>query len=293
MVLSMTGYGRKEAEQNGLRIVVEMRSVNHRFCEIMVRVPKHWATLEERVKKTVASCVRRGRVDVSIFIEQLHTPSTSFQVDWDLAEQYVQAARQMNVQFSLKEPLQAKDLFMLPGVISFEEAALPDPAEIEEELVRIVQEACHDMAAMRKAEGEQLHDDLCKRLGNIQLWTDEIKEMAPLVVEEYRKKLQQRVADLTKQVAVDEQRLLQEIALFAERVNITEETTRLHSHCTQFMEQLGRPEAVGRKLDFLLQEMNREANTIASKANHLPIQRLAVEIKTELEKMREQVQNIE
>jgi uncharacterized protein (TIGR00255 family) len=249
--------------------------------------------LEDRVRKQVAQVVRRGRVDVFIAVDWNASTSSGVAIDWSLAEQYVLAARKMSEQFSLSETLSAKDLLLLPGVVETQEPTEAAPEEIEEWLLAVVEEACADILAMKQTEGRQLYQDLAQRLNLVAAWAREIREWAPAVVEEYRKRLQKRISEWVEPLELDQQRLAQEIALFADRSDISEETTRMESHCTQFMEQLTKDEAVGRKLDFLLQEMNREANTMASKANHLPIQQLAVNIKTELEKMREQVQNVE
>ncbi|USG67650.1 YicC family protein [Brevibacillus ruminantium] len=295
MVRSMTGYGRKETLYGTLRLSVEMRSVNHRFSEIIIRLPKAYGILEDPVRKLVAGYIRRGRVDVTISIDEMASTEAEFQVNWDIADEYVKAVREMNERFSLSESLSAKDLLQLPGVMTSKEMDETLPEDFQEPLLAAVGEAAKDLLVMKEREGQKLQEDLMKRLAEISAWTKEIAESAPGVVEEYRTRLQQRVSEWARGVPldVDEQRLAHEVVLFAERSDISEEVTRLESHCAQFSEQLASDEAVGRKLDFYLQEMNREANTIASKANHLPIQRLAIEIKTELEKMREQVQNIE
>ncbi|WP_139489829.1 YicC/YloC family endoribonuclease [Brevibacillus dissolubilis] len=293
MILSMTGYGRKEEQRGNVRLLAEIRAVNHRYCEVITRLPKSWGVLEAQVKNVVSQKVRRGRVEVHISMEQVRDHHAPFTIDWTAAEFYAQAAAKMNEHFSLHAPLTAKDLLTLPGVVLHEEVAQVTPEEIEEWLTQVVVAAAADLYQMKQAEGERINQDLTMRLTQIQTWTDEILEFSPQATEEYQKRLTQRIQDLSGELVPDQSRLMQEVALFAERADISEETTRLASHCAQFWDQLNATEAVGRKLDFLLQEMNREANTIASKANHLPIQRLAVEIKTELEKMREQVQNVE
>jgi uncharacterized protein (TIGR00255 family) len=295
MIRSMTGYGRREGTRGAWTLTVEMKAVNHRFCDILVRLPKAWGMLEDRVRKMVGQYVRRGRVDVFVSVERNDPASAGFAIDWNAAEQYMQVAKEMNDRFSLHVPLTAKDLLQLPGVVQAQETVEETAEDWEEWLMSVVAEAAEDLLAMKKAEGAQLLTDLRQRLAAVQAWTEQIRQLAPAVVEEYRARLQQRIAEWTESTSfdLDQQRLAQEVAFFADRCDISEEATRLDSHCTQFIEQLTKEEAVGRKLDFLLQEMNREANTIASKANYLPIQRLAVEIKTELEKMREQVQNIE
>ncbi|QQE75997.1 YicC family protein [Brevibacillus composti] len=295
MVRSMTGYGRKETMFGALRLSVEMRAVNHRFCEIQVRLPKAYAVLEDPVRRAVAEYVRRGRVDVTVSIEEEAAAETGFDVNWEVAGQYVKALREMKERFSLSEPLSAKDLLLMPGVIAEQEAKETPPEAVAEPLLSVVREASQELLLLKQKEGQKLEEDLKRRLAGIVSWTKEIAQHAPGVVEEYRARLMQRVQEWAQSVTaeIDEQRLAQEAVLFADRSDISEEITRLESHAAQFAEQLEQDEAVGRKLDFYLQEMNREANTIASKANHLLIQRLAIEIKTELEKMREQVQNIE
>lgn len=293
MIRSMTGYGRSEITRGSLRLTVEMRAVNHRYCEIIARLPKAWGMLEDRIKKLVAVHVRRGRVEVLVAIERSDDEQSGIQLDWALADQYMQVIGQIQSRYSLPDAFTAKDLLTLPGILQSVERLVTTTQDVEEWVVSAVRSAAEDLLSMKMREGEKLSHDLAERLEMVTHWTNQIRDLMPEAVQEYRQRLQQRVAQLMGAFELDEQRLAQEIVLFAERSDITEETTRLISHCTQFSEQLSSQEAVGRKLDFLLQEMNREANTIASKANYLPIQRLAVEMKTELEKMREQVQNIE
>jgi len=296
MVRSMTGYGRKEEEKGALRVTVEIRSVNHRFSDILVRLPKAWTMLEDSVRKQVAPFIRRGRADVTIVLDKEAAEANSdVEIDWHLASRFVQIAREMSERFALETPLTPKDLLLLPGVVHTKEGKEEAREDTGDWILMAVKGAAEDLLAMKIAEGAQLQIDLSKRLMQIREWVSQLQELVPQASEEYRKRLQQRMADLLSQVSVelDPQRIVQEVTFFAERSDISEEVTRLQSHCLQFSEQLGRDDAIGRGLDFLLQEMNREANTIASKANHLHIQHLAVEIKTELEKMREQVQNIE
>ncbi|MFM1650623.1 YicC/YloC family endoribonuclease [Brevibacillus sp. B_LB10_24] len=295
MIRSMTGYGRQEEQRGDMHLAVELRSVNHRYGEVIVRMPRTWAVLEDRIKQQIAEQVYRGRVEAVITIEKRAGQSGGLSLDWELAEQYVQMARQLQLQFSLKQPLEVTDLLRLPGIIRQEQEVELTAEELAESLLPLVTRATVDLVVMRQTEGEKLQRDLLERLMRIADWNREIGQLAPSVKDEYVKRLEQRISELSREAAFpfDQQRVIQEAALFAERVDISEETTRLGSHCAQFSELLGGTGAVGRKLDFLLQEMNREANTIGSKANYLPIQRLTVEIKTELEKMREQVQNIE
>lgn len=296
MIRSMTGYGRKEEGKGSMRLTVEIRAVNHRFSDILVRLPRAWSMLEDPVRKLVSQFVRRGRAEVSITLEEERSSASyPLAVNWSVAEQFVLISREMNERFSLDTPLTAKDLLLLPGVIHTDEANDKEGEDISEWILALVESAAQDLSSMKIAEGNLLEKDLTNRLSQIRTWIEEIGEHVPQVSEEYRNRLQQRIAEMLSQVSFEwePQRMAQEVAFFAEKSDISEEVIRLQSHCLQFAEQLKQKEAIGRKLDFLLQEMNREANTIASKANHLHIQHLAVEIKTELEKMREQVQNIE
>ncbi|MEJ8544482.1 YicC/YloC family endoribonuclease [Brevibacillus borstelensis] len=295
MVRSMTGYGRKETMYGAFRLSVEMRAVNHRFAEIIVRLPKAYGVLEEPVRKLVAEYIRRGRVEVTVSIDEAASGEAEFQINWNAAEQYVRALREMNDRFSLDAPLAAKDLLLLPTVLSGKETEAVKPEEFCEPLLEVTREAAEDLLSMRQKEGQKLEEDISRRLGDIVSWTREIAQSAPVVVEEYRARLNQRVSEWIQGTPfeADMQRLAQEVVFFADRSDISEEITRLESHCAQFSGLLAQSDAIGRKLDFLLQEMNREANTIAAKANNLSIQRSAIEIKTELEKMKEQIQNIE
>ncbi|MGD8190097.1 YicC/YloC family endoribonuclease [Brevibacillus ginsengisoli] len=293
MIRSMTGYGRKEAEYGSVRLIVEMRAVNHRYGEWIVRLPKSWGIMEDPIKKEIAKRVRRGRVEINISIEQnpLHTQEA--QLNWQLAEHYMSLSAQLHERFSIPESMTTRDLLLLPGMIHADQAPAIPVEELADWIIQVVEDAADELLAMKETEGRSLALDLQSRLQQILEWTEKIKNLAPQVVEEYRNRLSQRLSAFLKDTSLDEARFAAEVLLFADRSDITEEITRLGSHIHQFAGQLENEDAVGRKLDFLLQEMNREVNTIGSKANYLPIQTLAVEMKTELEKMREQVQNIE
>ncbi|MGG4496939.1 YicC/YloC family endoribonuclease [Brevibacillus reuszeri] len=294
MIRSMTGYGRMDEVKGSTRLTVEIRAVNHRFSEILVRLPKAWSMLEDPVRKLVSQFVRRGRLEVTISMETIQATSAA-SINWTVAEQFVSLTREIDQRFSLETVLTARDVLLFPGVLHTKEIEEANGDEIVEWLLSRVDEAAQDLLTMKMAEGKQLYADLMRRLSQVSAWIGEIQQLAPLSVEEYHSRLHQRLSDWASQAPfeLDMGRVAQEVAFFADKSDISEEITRLESHCHQFVEQLEKEEAVGRKLDFLLQEMNREANTIASKANHLRIQHLAVEIKSELEKMKEQVQNVE
>lgn len=290
--MSMTGYGRGEMESNGFRYLVEIRSVNHRFLEVVVRLPHGWMALEEGVRKQVQQVVRRGRVDVFISVEGTTPPEKKVQVDWGLVKGFLTASRELEKQLGISARLTVADLIHKPEFWVVEEAAC-DVENHREALFQAVQKACLDLKEMRNREGEHLGKDLAQRMQGFLQQVAKMKAAAPRVVEQMKQRIQTRMEELLEGRGTDPDRLLMEVAIFADRADITEELTRLSSHAGQFLLALTQTEPVGRRLDFLLQEMNREINTIGSKANDQQIGALVVECKSELEKMKEQVQNIE
>ena len=295
MVCSMTGYGQSSAEARGFRVQIEMKSVNHRYLEISVRLSREWLALEEAVKREVQHVIRRGRVDVYVTVEREAGEGKIAVINWPLAEAYRQAADELREKLKLSGSLSISDLLQIPDVIVFRDAE--ESGSIVEQLTAsCAREAAERLQRMREKEGEFLARDLSGRLERLnQLYAD-ICSAAPLVAEEYRNRLAQRIGEwLAESAVIDpaDPRIAMEAALMAERADISEELTRLASHFEQCRHLLGSEEAIGRKLDFLIQEMNREVNTIASKANRLEISKQIVEMKAELEKMREQAQNIE
>ncbi|MDD2498607.1 MAG: YicC family protein [Desulfitobacteriaceae bacterium] len=292
MVKSMTGYGRGEAASDSHRITVEAKSVNHRFLEIVVRMPKQLLPLEEKIKSLVQEKVTRGRVDIFISLEENGEKKRLVKVDKELGLAYYNALRQLADTWGIPEKFDLVQMASLPGLLSLE-----NEEDDLEAVWSVINEALicamDDLIGMRASEGEKLAKDLLKRRETIAAYVDSIAERSPLVVSEYQEKLSQRIQELLGEVQIDESRLANEVAFFADRASITEELVRLNSHLEQMSHILSHDDAVGRKLDFLGQEMNREINTIGSKANDLAIGRLVVEVKSELEKVREQVQNLE
>ena len=292
MVKSMTGYGRGEAVSDSHRITVEAKSVNHRFLEIVVRMPKQLLPLEEKIKGLVQEKVTRGRVDIFISLEENGEKKRLVKVDKGLGLAYYNALRELADDWGIPEKFDLVQMASLPGLLSLE-----NEEDDLEAVWSVISEALicamDDLIGMRASEGEKLAKDLLKRRETIAAYVDAIAERSPLVVSEYQEKLSQRIQELLGEVQIDESRLANEIAFFADRASITEELVRLNSHLEQMGHILSHDDAVGRKLDFLGQEMNREINTIGSKANDLAIGRLVVEVKSELEKVREQVQNLE
>jgi len=288
----MTGYGRGEAVAPGKKFTVELKAVNHRFNEVVLRLPRALSPLEDRIRRLIQSRVSRGRVDGFLGVEECGEKTTVVKVDKALAAAYYKAMKELQEDLGMKGEIKLKHLVALPGVLAVEEPA--EDVDAWWPAVReAVEGALESLVRMRTAEGGQLAADLSKRVEKVAQLNVKIRARSPVVVEDYRERLKIRLGDFLKEGCLDADRLAAEAALFAERSNITEETVRLDSHLKQARSCLGAEEPVGRKFDFLVQEMNREINTIASKANDLEISRWAVEVKSELEKIREQVQNIE
>ncbi|SFJ62123.1 YicC/YloC family endoribonuclease [Thermoflavimicrobium dichotomicum] len=289
---SMTGYGRGEAEIDQVRIVTEIRSVNHRFLDIVVRLPAGWLSFEEGMKRVVKKYIKRGRVDVFVSVEGQLSPEKQVTVDWKLVAGYVQASKEIEKHFNIQGELTLSDLIRLPDIWLIEESKW-DEDHYRSALFASLEKACEALQAMREQEGQHLAEDLAFRIQKISGIVAEMEELAPQVVESLEKRLYDKLKEWIHENQEMEDRILAEIAVFADKADITEELTRLKSHTKKFLESLSSEEPIGRRLDFLLQEMNREVNTIGSKANHQSISMLVVDAKSELEKMKEQVQNIE
>ncbi len=292
MLNSMTGYGWGESGIHGKIFTIELKAVNHRYSEVVLRLPRTLSTLEERIKRLIQSRIARGRVDAFLNVQDSNEKISCVKVDKELAGAYYKAIKELQETLGIEGDFNIKDLVELPDVL-----ALADPVENVEEwwpaIFEALESALTGLVQMRAEEGKQLAADLVIRLDRISSLNSKIRERSPVVVEEYRERLGIRINDFMKDSGLAPERLTAEAVLFAERSNITEETVRLSSHLKQARSCLQAGEPVGRKLDFIVQEMNREINTIASKANDLEISHWAVEVKSELEKIREQVQNIE
>jgi uncharacterized protein (TIGR00255 family) len=295
MVLSMTGYGQAERQIAGVTVRVEMKSVNHRYCEVAIRLPREWLRFEDSLKRTVQQFVHRGRIEMYISYERDPEAERAVSVNWPLVDAYWRAAEAMKQKMPALGSLQLSDLLALPDVMLLQQDT--DPAAEDgfaEKLKECAADALERLLQMRRDEGEHLKRELLERANRLSARHENMVRFAPLVVAEYRDKLHERIKELLgPDGQVDEMRFAMEVALFADRSDIDEELTRLASHIRQFRAWLDADGPVGRKLDFLIQEMNREVNTIGSKANHLTITNHVVEMKAELEKMREQIQNIE
>jgi uncharacterized protein (TIGR00255 family) len=289
----MTGFGRGVAQSEQYKVTVELKSVNNRYLEVAVHAPKLILFLESTIKNQVAQFAERGKVDVFIQLENIGESSQQLKVDKNLACAYVEAISEIQSAAGLPSKLTVENLLGLPGLFSMEKPE-DNLEDIEAVLLAALAEALSGFAAMRRLEGERLAADLLKRRESVCALVQQIDGLSEQVVQDYQAKLFERINELlSDKVAIDEARLANEVAYFADHACINEELVRLVSHLAQLEELLQKDAAVGRKLDFLMQEINREVNTIGSKANYLQINRLVIEAKSELEKIREQIQNIE
>ncbi|MED4401617.1 YicC/YloC family endoribonuclease [Metabacillus fastidiosus] len=287
----MTGFGRAVGEVEGLTVTVEMKSVNHRFSEISVRMSRQFLTIEDKIKKVISKSLHRGRIEVFISVEGDSLTDRTVRVDWSLLDQYMKALTDVKEKYSLSDTIKMDHLLKNEDVIHVEESA-NHSEHVEEKIIQVVQNATEQLVIMRNAEGEQLGKDLNIKLKQLLEHTEQLEQYAPSVVKHYHDKVHKRLQEFVSGT-IDENRLIQEAAIFADKVDISEELIRIRSHIRQFSEALLQKGAVGRKLDFLVQELNREANTIGSKANDSEIAKIVVELKSIIEKLKEQVQNIE
>jgi len=292
MIKSMTGYGRGECEENNRRFVIELKSVNNRYLDINIRLPKHLISLEDNIRKYISSRVSRGKIDVFVSQEKFSDDDIKVVLDEQVASYYYNVYSELKKKFNLQEEITLSLLAKAPDVIIIEKNE-DDVETVWDTMKKALDEALSVFIDMRTKEGLKLKQDILERCMIISEKVNLIEKRSPSIIDEYREKIKLRVSEFLKDVEIDESRLLNEVAFFADKVNIDEEITRLKSHIEQLRSSLESDEAVGRKLDFLIQEMNRETNTIGSKANDLSIANLVIDIKSELEKIREQVQNIE
>lgn len=292
MIRSMTGYGRAQELRNGRDITVEFRSVNHRYFEFSARVPRAYGYLEEKLKGLAQGSASRGKVEVAVLIQTVDSPDSQVAVNTALAREYVEALRGLGAELSLTDDLSLTAISRFGEIFTLKKS--PDDEErIWADVSAVAQAAAARFVEMRQTEGRRLREDILGRLCTIEEKVAVVEERSPQTVAEYRAKLTARMEELLGKSGVEEQRILAEAAIVADRWAVDEETVRLHSHIAQLRTILDTPEAVGRKLDFLVQEMNREANTIGSKAQDVAIAQVVVDIKSEIEKIREQIQNIE
>lgn len=292
MIKSMTGFGRAKETVEDLNITVEIKSVNHRYFEFSSRVPRAYMFLDEKLNKLCRENMQRGKVEVSVLIEDNSETGTEIAINRQYTAAYLAAVKKLAKEYKLKNDIKVSDIVRAPDVFKIKQQSLSDEF-IVSAVTQVANKAIENFIAMRSAEGERLTKDVLSRAEFILEKVAFIEERSPETVKEYRLRIEQKVKELLGDTTVDEQRLLTETAIFADKVAVAEETVRLRSHIEQLRGMLESGDAIGRKLDFLVQEMNREANTIGSKAQDIDIAHTVVDIKSEIEKIREQIQNIE
>lgn len=294
MIRSMTGYGRGEATQNGRKITVELRSVNNRYLDCGVKMPRAYIFAEDAIKTRVGKAISRGKVDVFINIVQTEGEAFAVTVNEELAKSYIDALQKLITMGDgqVDSSYRATDLARFPDVLTVEKKE-EDLEAIAEEICAVLDIALEDFNQMREREGEKLANDILNRANIIEEFTGKVEQRSPQTVAEYRARLEAKMQEVLQNTQLEESRILTEAAIFADKVAVDEETVRLRSHLEQLRDMLSKGGATGRKLDFLIQEFNRETNTIGSKCNDIEISRMVVDMKAEIEKIREQVQNVE
>lgn len=292
MIKSMTGYGSAKGQTGGLEITVELKSVNNRYLDTSVRLPRSFLFAEDAVKSAVQAHISRGKVDVFVSIDTSLADDVTVKVNEPLLKGYIEAIRHISEEYSLANDLTALSVSRFPDVLSVEKKDL-DAEAISAALCEVTERALCDFDAMRLREGEKLRDDVLSRLETIDALVSTVERESPKTVAEYRSRLEQKMAEVLGTAGIDESRILAEAALFADHIAVDEETVRLRSHMAQLRTMINGNSPTGRKIDFLIQEFNREANTIGSKCQNSDIAHVVVDLKSEIEKIREQIQNIE
>lgn len=292
MIKSMTGFGRCENHQGDKKFTVEMKAVNHRYFDVNIKMPKKFSFFESAIRNVLKNYVQRGKVDVFITYEDFAEENVALKYNESIAAEYLKYFRQMSEKFGLDDDIRVSTLGRCPEVFTMEEQDIDEKA-LWETLETALKGACEQFVAAREREGEALKADILDKLDRMNENVSLVEERYPQIIAEYRKKLEDKVHELLTDAQIDESRLASEVVLFADKICTDEETVRLRSHISTMKEALIAGGSIGRKLDFIAQEMNREANTILSKANDLTTSNIAIDLKTEIEKVREQIQNIE
>ena len=292
MIRSMTGFGHGEILKDNRRFTVEMKSVNHRYFDVNIRMPKSLGFFEAQIRETLKKYIHRGKVDLFISYEDYSETNVSLRYNASVAEQYVGFYRQIARDFGLDDDIRASTIGRCPEVFTLEEAT-EDTDQLWSILESALLEACEQFVTTREREGAALREDLIGKLTSMRANVQRVEERYPMVIEAYSKRLKEKLAEILSDQQIDESRVAAELVIFSDKLCTDEETVRLKSHIDSMLKELEHGTNIGRKLDFIAQEMNREANTILSKANDLETSNIAIELKTEIEKVREQIQNIE
>lgn len=291
MIKSMTGYGKSSLSINSREYQVEIKTVNHKYIDVNIKMPRIISYLEEDVRKLVVSRIKRGKVDIQISFENYSKDGNEVKINTELAQIYIQSLRELAEAENLSSNIEVTEITKLPDVLTIKSNL--DEDETKEELLQVANEAIDKLIQMRKVEGEKISKDILNKIARIEQKNEEIFGLSTGLIEEYVVKLEARVKELLKTEELDKSRLMQEVVIYADKCSVEEEVTRLRSHIYQLRQLINSEEPIGKKMDFLIQEMNRETNTIGSKANNLEITNIVVDIKTILEDIREQIQNIE
>lgn len=289
---SMTGFGRSKLECNNRIYQVEIKAVNHKYNDISIKMPRSFMYLEENIKKQIRQCITRGKIDLFISFENYSDAGKQVILNKELVKEYIKQFSQLEKEKGIKLEIPVTELTKLPDILTLKETQ-DQTEEIEKELFEVLKEAIENFIFMREQEGNKIKEDLQLRMNSVEEQVEKISQYSTRLVEEYVVKLEQRIKEILKTDIIDQTRLATEIVIYADKCSVEEELTRLKSHIIQFKNMLEETKPVGKKMDFLIQEMNRETNTIGSKSGSLEITNLVVNIKTELEDIREQVQNIE
>lgn len=292
MLRSMTGFGRERAAFEEREILVEIRSVNHRFYEFTARTPRAYGYLDEKLKSLLGGKITRGKVEVSVYIYNKEGVNADITVNKEIAHGYLDALRAAAPELEVEDDLKLSDIMHLPDLFTVVKTQ-ENEEQVWEQVKQTAERALEKFVEMREVEGVKMHDDIASRLGFIEQMVKSVEERSPKVNDLYREKLYAKLTELLKDRNIDDSRVLTEAAIFSEKTAVDEETVRLHSHIAQFRTLINSSEPVGRKLDFLVQEMNREVNTTGSKCSDLEITKTVVDLKSEIEKIREQIQNVE
>lgn len=291
MIKSMTGYGKSTLCVNSREYQVEIKTVNHKYSDINIKMPRIISYLEDDIRKAIASRIKRGKVDISITFEDYGQEANEVKINTELAKIYIRELKRLAIEENISSNIEVTEISKFPDVLKIKSNF--DESAIKEEILQVVNDATNKLVEMRAKEGEQISKDILDRISQIEEKTEEIFGLSTGLIDEYVVKLEARIKEILKTDDIDKSRLLQEVVIYADKCSVEEEITRIKSHILQLKDLLHNNEAIGKKMDFLIQEINRETNTIGSKANNLEITNRVVDIKTILEDIREQVQNIE
>ena len=292
MIKSMTGFGRCEIEEDNRKIIIEMKAVNHRYLDVNMKMPKLLSVFESAIRNLLKEYIQRGKVDVFVTYEDSNEDNFSLKYNETLAGEYLKYLKQMSEQFGIENDIKVRHLSRYPDVFTMEQQDADDK-KIWATLEKALRGACEQFVEARIAEGENLKKDMIGKLDNMLTCVDFVEERSPIIMKDYRTKLENRIQEILGNTQIDDSRIATEVTIFADKICVDEETVRLRSHIQSMKDSLIEGGSIGRKLDFIAQEMNREANTILSKANDLEVSNTGIGLKTEIEKVREQIQNIE